>query len=78
MIWAYNLIQTTNDELEIVTSTKTQAKFMVAVGINNLDMNSGERFFDLKLSQFISIGGVTTEKPIPLAPCQREVWEGAT
>lgn len=31
---------------------------MFAVGINNLNMNEGERYFDLKFSQFLSSGGV--------------------
>ena len=46
---------------------------MFAVGINNLDMNTGERYFDLKLSQFTKKDGITTEIEVGLVPCDRDV-----
>ena len=49
---------------------------MFAVGINNLDMNSGERYFDIKLSQFVTLNGIPKEIEVGLVPCQRSVWSG--
>jgi hypothetical protein len=72
--WGYDLVSSTTDFFNITCTSKKDSKFMFAVGINNLDMNTGERYFDLKLSQFTKKDGITTEIEVGLVPCDRDVW----
>ena len=41
IIWQYNLAQETSEEFSITATTASPAKFMFAVGVSDLDMNSG-------------------------------------
>lgn len=56
--WGYDLVSSTTEDFNLTCSSKKEAQFMFAVGINNLDMNSGERYFDIKLSQFVTLNGI--------------------
>jgi hypothetical protein len=47
---------------------------MFAVGVTGVDMNTGNRFFDISIVETLVINGTKTKHTIPLYPCSQSVW----
>lgn len=48
---------------------------MFAIALNNVLMNTGDRYFDFTASQFHVINGTKKSINIPLQPCKIDQWE---
>ncbi len=58
--WQYSVAQQTDIEFSVTVDTKEPAKFMFAVGINEMDLVTAPRYFDFRLSQESVVGGVAS------------------
>jgi hypothetical protein len=47
---------------------------MFAVGVTTIDMNTGNRYFDISIVETTVINGTKTKTNIPLYPCSQSVW----
>ena len=49
-------------------------EFMFAVGFSDIDMNRGERLFDLEMEFRSYAPGARNKTKVNLVPCEREQW----
>lgn len=57
--WQYGLAQQTDLDFAVQVNTDSPAKFMFAIGVNDMDLTSSPRYFDFNLTQEINIAGKT-------------------
>jgi len=47
---------------------------MFAIGVTSVDMNTGNRYFDVSMTYTHVDNGVKTKHSVPLTACNRTVW----
>lgn len=74
--WQYGLSQTITEELNITANSFIHPHFMFAVGVDDINLVSGSRYFNFRLEQIRKdTNGVKTTS-MELLPCNRSDWEG--
>ena len=61
-----------NDPSIFDTSTP---EFMFAIGLNGISMNTGLRYFDLRIEQYTSINQTKSKRSILAVPCEADMWK---
>lgn len=62
-----------NDPSIFDTSTPD---FMFAIGLNSISMNTGLRYFNVLVDQYVSINQTKSKRSIETVPCQADMWKG--
>lgn len=71
-----------DDPTEAQLQAAPQHNFMFAVGLTAIDLNANQRYFDITLSNRVTIKNgssrVKTKVVIPLEPCSLDHWAGVS
>lgn len=48
---------------------------MFAVGLDGINMNTGARYFDILIDQYVSVNQTKSKRSILVGPCESEMWK---
>lgn len=48
---------------------------MFAIGLNSINMNTGLRYFNVLIDQYVSINQTKSKRTIEAGPCTAEMWK---
>ena len=75
IVWSLNTVEEEVDSFEVDTQISGQAKFMFAIAIADLDLNSSPQYFDINLTMKTKINSISSNNSIiSLQQCTPNHW----